>query len=251
MRIAIVGYGRMGRETERLAGAAGHDIVARIDPHVAEADAGALSADIAAAADVAIEFGAAEAVVDNARRYAQYGLAAAVGTTGWGDRLDEVSTIVAGGGSGYLHASNFSLGVQLFLRLAARATALLDPFDDYDIAIFERHHRRKADSPSGTALTIANAVLGASSRKRRVATERLDRPIDADELHVASVRGGEEPGTHTLLWDSADDTIELTHRARGRANLAAGALRAAEWLSAGGGRRGMYGIDDLIDDMLA
>ena len=250
MRIAIVGYGRMGRETERLAAAAGHDIVARIDPHVAEADAAALSADVAAGADVAIEFGAAEAVVDNARRYAQYGLAAAVGTTGWGDRLDEVGAIVAAGGNGYLHASNFSLGVQLFLRLAARATALLDPFDDYDIAIFERHHRRKADSPSGTALTIANAVLAASTRKQRVATERLDRPIDADELHVASIRGGEEPGTHTLVWDSADDTIELTHRARGRANLAAGALRAAEWLTTDGGRRGMYGIDDLIDDML-
>ena len=251
MRIAIVGYGRMGRETERLAGATGHEIVARIDPHVADAGSGELTADIAAAADVAIEFGAAEAVVENARRYAQFGLAAAVGTTGWGDRLDEVRAIVAGGGSGYLHASNFSLGVQLFLRLAARATALLDPFDDYDIAIFERHHRRKADSPSGTALTIADAVLAASSRKRRVATERLDRPVGGDELHVASVRGGEEPGTHTLVWDAADDTIELTHRARGRANLAAGALRAAAWLTAGDGRRGMYGIDDLIDDMLA
>ena len=251
MRIAIVGYGRMGRETERLAGATGHEIVARISRHVADADAAALNADIAAAADVAIEFGAAEAVVENARRYAKYGLAAAVGTTGWGDRLDEVRTIVAGGGSGYLHASNFSFGVQLFLRLAARATALLDPFDDYDIAIFERHHRRKADSPSGTALTIADAVLAASSRKQRAATERLDRPTDADELHVASMRGGEEPGTHTLLWDSADDTIELTHRARGRANLAAGALRAAVWLTAGGDRRGMYGIDDLIDELLA
>ena len=251
MRIAIVGYGRMGRETERLAGATGHEIVARISRHVADADAAALNADIAAAADVAIEFGAAEAVVENARRYAKYGLAAAVGTTGWGDRLDEVRTIVAGGGSGYLHASNFSFGVQLFLRLAARATALLDPFDDYDIAIFERHHRRKADSPSGTALTIADAVLAASSRKQRAATERLDRPTDADELHVASVRGGEEPGTHTLLWDSADDTIELTHRARGRANLAAGALRAAVWLTAGGDRRGIYGIDDLIDELLA
>ena len=251
MRIAIIGYGRMGRETERLATAAGHEIAARIDPHVEDADAAALTAEIAAGADVAIEFGNAEGVVENARRYAQYGLAAAVGTTGWGDRLDEVRTIVAGGGIGYLHASNFSLGVQLFLRLTAHATALLDPFEDYDIAIFERHHRRKADSPSGTALTIADAVLAASSRKQRVATERLDRPIDADELHVASVRGGEEPGTHTLVWDSADDTIELTHRARGRANLAAGALRAAAWLTAGNGRRGMYGIDDLIDDMLA
>ena len=241
----------MGRETDRLAAAAGHEIVARVDPHVADADAADLTADIAADADVAIEFSNAEGVVDNARRYAQFGLAAAVGTTGWTDHLDEVGAIVAAAGTGYLHASNFSLGVQLFLRLAARATELLDPFDDYDIAIFERHHRRKADSPSGTALTIADAVLGASSRKNRVATERLDRPTDADELHVASVRGGEEPGTHTLVWDSTDDTIELTHRARGRANLAAGALRAAVWLTAGGGRRGMYGIDDLIDDMLS
>ena len=251
MRIAIIGYGRMGRETDRLAAAAGHEIVARVDPHVGDADAAALTADVAAAADVAIEFSNAEGVVENARRYADYGLAAAVGTTGWHDRLEEVRAIVTAGGTGYLHASNFSVGVQLFLRLAARATALLDPFDDYDLAVFERHHRHKADSPSGTALSIGQAVLGASSRKRRVATERLDRPIEADELHVASVRGGEEPGTHTLIWDSADDTIELTHRARGRSALAAGALRAAVWLTADGGRRGLYGIDDLIDDMLA
>lgn len=251
MKIAIIGYGRMGRETDRLAAAAGHEIVARIDPHVGAADAAAVTAEIAAAADVAIEFSNAEGVVENARRYAEYGLAAAVGTTGWADRLQEVSAIVAASGTGYLHASNFSVGVQLFLRLAAQAGALLDPFDDYDLAVFERHHRHKSDSPSGTALSIAQAVLSASSRKRRVVTERLDRPIAAAELHVASVRGGEEPGTHTLVWDCADDTIELTHRARGRSALAAGALRAAVWLTADGGRRGMYGIDDLIDDMLA
>ena len=251
MRIVIVGYGRMGRETERLAGAAGHEIVARISRHVADADAVELNADIAAAADVAVEFGTAEAVVENARRYAQFGLAAVVGTTGWGGRLDEVRAIVCDHGSGYLHASNFSLGVQLYLRLVASATAVLNRFDDYDIAIFEHHHRRKADSPSGTALSIADAVLRANSRKQRVTTERLDRPIYDDELYVASMRGGEEPGTHTVCWDSADDTIELTHRARGRATLAAGALRAAEWLTASGGRRGLYGVDDLIDDTLA
>ena len=241
----------MGRETDRLAAAAGHEVVARIDPHVGDADAAAVTAEIAAAADVAIEFSNAEGVVENARRYAEYGLAAAVGTTGWADRLQEVRAIVAASGTGYLHASNFSVGVQLFLRLATQACALLDPFDDYDLAVFERHHRHKSDSPSGTALSIGQAVLRAGSRKRRVVTERLDRPIAADELHGASVRGGEEPGTHTLVWDSADDTIELTHRARGRSALAAGALRAAVWLTADGGRRGMYGIDDLIDDMLA
>ena len=250
MRIVIVGYGRMGREAGRAAAAAGHQVVARIDPFAADADAPELTAEIAARGDVAIEFGAADGVVENARRYAQFGLSAAVGTTGWGEQLGQVRSIVEAGSNGYLHATNFSVGVQLFIRLAARATALLDPFDDYDLAIFERHHRRKADSPSGTALTIADAVLGSSSRKHRLATERLDRQIDDDELHVAAVRGGEDPGTHTLVFDSMDDTIELTHRARGRAALAAGALRGAAWLTAEPRRIGMYNIDDLIDEML-
>ena len=250
MRIAIVGYGRMGREACQAALAAGHQVTARIDPFAEDADAAELSADVAAGADVAIEFGSAEGVVENARRYVEFGLSAVVGTTGWGERLAEVSSIVAGGSSGYLHATNFSLGVQLFMRLAAQATALLDPFDDYDLAIFERHHRRKADSPSGTALSLGQAVLGSSSRKRRIATERLDRQIDADELHVAAVRGGEDPGTHTLVFDSLDDTIELTHRARGRAALAAGALRGAAWLTAEPRKTGIYDIDDLINEMV-
>lgn len=251
MRIALVGYGRMGRAAGQAAAAAGHQVVARIDPAAADADAAELSAEVAAGADVAIEFSSAEAVVENARRYVRFGLNAVVGTTGWNDRLAEVSAIVAAGSCGYLHATNFSLGVQLFMRLAAQATALLDPFDDYDLAIFERHHRRKADSPSGTALSLAHAVLGSSSRKRRVATERLDRQIEADELHVAAVRGGEEPGTHTLLFDAADDTIELTHRARGRAALAAGALRSAVWLTAEPRKTGIYDIDDLINELAA
>jgi 4-hydroxy-tetrahydrodipicolinate reductase len=251
MRIAIVGYGRMGREAARVAAAAGHEIVARVDPVAADADAARLTPEIAAGADVAIEFSIAEAVVDNARGYAAAGLNAAVGTTGWGARLEEVRAIIEGGCSGYLHATNFSLGVQLFLRLAGQATALMEPFPDYDAAVFERHHRRKADSPSGTALTLAAAVLASSTRKRRVATERLDRPIEADELHVASVRGGEEPGTHVLLFDSLDDTIELTHRARGRAALAAGALQVATWLAAEPRKSGFFGIDDFIDEMLA
>ena len=251
MRIVIVGYGRMGQEAARVAAAAGHEIVATVDPVAPGADAAELTEQTAAGAEVAIEFSTAEAVVDNARRYAEWGLNAAVGTTGWGDAVDKVRAIIEGGATGYLHASNFSLGVQLFLRLAAQATTLLDPFADYDAAVFERHHRRKADSPSGTALTLAAAVLGSSTRKHRVATERLDRQIEADELHVASVRGGEEPGTHTLLFDSLDDTIELTHRARGRAALATGALQVAAWLTAAPPKRGFFVIDDFIDEMLA
>ena len=251
MRIALVGYGRMGRAAAQAAAAAGHQVVARIDPAAADADAAELTADLAAGADVAIEFSSAEGVVENARRYVRFGLSAVVGTTGWNARLAEVRAIVGAGSCGYLHATNFSLGVQLFMRLAAQATALLDPFDDYDLAIFERHHRRKADSPSGTALSLAQAVLGASSGKRRVVTERLDRPIAADELHVAAVRGGEDPGTHTLVFDSLDDTIELTHRARGRSALAAGALRSAIWLTAAPRKTGMYDIYDLIDQLAA
>jgi 4-hydroxy-tetrahydrodipicolinate reductase len=120
---------------------------------------------------------------------------------------------------------------------------------------WEVHHKRKKDSPSGTALTLARIVTGRSVRKTKVVTERLDRAIEPDELHIASVRGGEEPGTHTLLLDSAFDTIELTHRARSRGGFALGAVRAAEWLAGAyppgaAPRTGLFEVSDFIHDIL-
>lgn len=247
MRVVIVGYGSMGHEVERALSERGHSVAARVDAAPGRGDAPRLTAEIAAKADAAIEFSTADAVVDNARQYASLGLSAVVGTTGWAAKLDEVASIVEGSSIGYLHGSNFSLGAHLFFALVGRAARLVDELPEYDILSWEVHHRRKKDSPSGTALSMAKAITAASSRKRKVVTERLDRPIAADELHVASVRGGEVPGIHTVLLDSLFDTVEITHSARSRGGFALGAVRAAEWLA---GRRGLYTVDRFIQELL-
>jgi 4-hydroxy-tetrahydrodipicolinate reductase len=237
----------MGREVERVLAERGHSVAARVDAAAGRGDAVALTPDIAATADIAIEFSTADAVVANARLYAGLGLSAVVGTTGWHARLDEVAGIVAGSSIGYLHGSNFSLGAHLFLALVGRAAHLIEALPEYDILSWEVHHRRKKDSPSGTALSMGKVITDNSSRKKRIVTERLDRPIAADELHVASVRGGEVPGIHTVLLDSIFDTVEITHSARSRGGFALGAVRAAEWLA---GRKGIFTVDDFIGDLL-
>jgi 4-hydroxy-tetrahydrodipicolinate reductase len=247
MNVAIVGYGGMGREVEAVLKDRGHQVTARVDPAQAGADARELTEGIARDSDVAIEFSHAGAVLENARTYARRGLSAVVGTTGWMSQLDELKKILEGGRIGYLYGSNFSIGAHLFFALAAAATELANPCPEYDLMGWEVHHRHKKDSPSGTALTLARIVTGKSTRKTKVVTEKLDRPPAPDELHFASVRGGEVPGTHTLLLDSAFDTIELTHRARSRGGFALGAVRAAEWLA---GRKGLFEVNDFIREML-
>ena len=247
MRAVIVGYGSMGREVERALAERGHTVTARVDEAPGRGDARELTEEIAAKADVAIEFSTADAVAANARCYADLGLSAVVGTTGWHARLDEVARLVAQSSIGYLHGSNFSIGAHLFFALVGQAARLIEALPEYDILSWEVHHRRKKDSPSGTALTMAKVITANSTRKKRVVTERLDRPIAADELHVASVRGGEVPGIHTVLLDSLFDTVEITHSARSRGGFALGAVRAAEWLA---GRKGMFTVDDFIGDLL-
>ncbi len=245
MRALLVGYGSMGHEVEEVLAARGHTVASRVDP--VGGDVPSLDAVKPGHADVAIEFSLPAAVVDNARQYARLGLSAVVGTTGWYDRKAEVERIVAGSSIGYLYGPNFSLGVHIFYRIVAAATRLVNPVDEYDILGFETHHRRKKDSPSGTALAIAKVILDNSARKKRLVTDKLDRAIEADELHFASVRGGAYPGVHTVSLDSAADTIELTHTARTRGGFAVGAVMAAEWL---GRRKGFFVVDAFVDEIL-
>jgi 4-hydroxy-tetrahydrodipicolinate reductase len=247
MRVAIIGYGSMGREVEKVLRDRGHEVSARVDPLQAGVEAKTLTEEIARRSDMAIEFSHADAVLSNAREYARFGLSAVSGTTGWYARLDELKKIVDDSKIGYLYGSNFSIGAHLFFALVAAASDLANSCPEYDIMGWEVHHKRKKDSPSGTALTLARIITGQSDRKKKVVTERLDRAPAPDELHFASVRGGEIPGTHTVLFDSASDTIELTHRARGRGGFALGAVRAAEWLA---GKKGVFEVNDFIAGLL-
>ena len=247
MKLALCGYGRMGREIERFAVERGHEIVTRIDPADPGADVRTAVDAPLADCDAVIEFSLAPAVVENARAYAKAGVSAVTGTTGWDEQRETVREIVASSSIGYLVGSNFSVGANLFFRIVSHAAALLRPFDEYDVAVVESHHNRKADSPSGTALSTARAILEALPRKSVLVDDALRRPPETHELHVASLRIGSDPGTHTVVLDSAADTIEIRHRARNRSGFALGSVRAAELVA---GRRGYFTVVDMMNDLI-
>jgi 4-hydroxy-tetrahydrodipicolinate reductase len=160
-----------------------------------------------------------------------------------------VERAVEAAASSLLYASNFSIGVNLFYRVAAYTASLVSLFDGYDVGGFEIHHNKKADSPSGTAKTLADWVGAAThGRKQTAVWDKLDRPPTPDELHFASLRVGSVPGIHSVIFDSASDTIELRHSARNREGFAAGALFAAGWLAAN--PSGVFTIDDALAGML-
>ena len=251
MNIAIVGYGRMGHEVERTIAARGHTVSAIVDP-VSPPDRSAdlydeVSPRALAGCDVAIEFSLPEAIVSRAKVYAETGCPAVVGTTGWLDQLDEVRAVVETSEVGFVYGSNFSIGAHVFLAVSRYAASLVRNIEDYDLLIHETHHREKKDSPSGTALTLAQSVLDVVPRKRRIETGRLDRKPEQDELHVSSSRVGSGPGTHTLTLDSAADTIEVRHQARSRGGFALGAVLAAEWIV---GKRGFHSVESFVQALL-
>ena len=260
MNFILAGYGKMGRLIETRLAERGCGLLAVIDPAGAAATEVPVYASLRDAlngapgrrlkdADAVIEFTRPDSAVDNLLFLAQEKIPVVTGTTGWYDRLPEVSRAVTGAGSSLLWSANFSLGVNLFFRIAACAAKLIDPFAEYDAAGFECHHNKKADSPSGTAKALAELTLANMTRKKKAVYHLLERPPAADELHFASVRAGSVPGTHSLFFDSAADTIEITHTARSREGFARGAVLAAEWLIAKK-RTGVFNIDDVLADIL-
>ena len=250
MQLIIVGYGRMGREIERIALERGHHVLATVDPAAADAS----DTSLAAAAQrvsgtepaTAIDFSLPEAVRQNVLTCAEKGWPLVLGTTGWDDQQDEILAPALNAGSSVIHGSNFSVGANLFVRLAAYAQRLAERAGGYDSGMVELHHRGKKDSPSGTALMIARHMLAEQSTKTRVHPETLHRGIEDEELHVVSGRIGHTPGTHTVYLDSQADTVELTHRARSRAGFARGAVLAAEWLQQ---NPGVHPVEDFFQDL--
>jgi 4-hydroxy-tetrahydrodipicolinate reductase len=247
MNIAIIGYGRMGHAVERAAEARGHRIVARIDPEASGADFAEISAAAVADAEICVEFTLPGAVVGNLLRLLELGRPVVTGTTGWQDRLAEVRTAIERTNGTLLHGPNFSIGVNLLFHLTKTAAALFNRFEQYDPYVWEMHHSGKADSPSGTAVRLAEIVQAGIPRKTRLATGSLDRRIALDELSVASVRAGGAPGSHTVGFDGPFDSLTLTHVNRDRESLAQGAILALEWLA---GRSGFYDFNDALEDLL-
>jgi 4-hydroxy-tetrahydrodipicolinate reductase len=264
MKAILTGYGKMGRLLETRLRERGHNVLAAVDPSFAGKNAsGSSPTELYPSlkdalhgiqgkslkdADVVIEFSVPPVAPMNLLFLVNEKIPVVTGTTGWYDRLPEISKAVASNGSSLLWSSNFSLGVNLFYRVACCAAKLIDPFKEYDVAGFEAHHNNKADSPSGTAKTLVDLVLGQMTRKKRSVYQTLERKPDADELHFASIRVGSAPGTHSLIFDSNADTIEITHTARNRDGFASGAVLAAEWLIAEK-RSGIFTMDDVLNNV--
>lgn len=247
MKIALIGYGRMGKEVDRVARLRGHSVCAIID----RADAAATHKEIDSEgsclkdADVVIDFTVPSAVPDNIRKVTKARKSMVVGTTGWYDGMTEAKELVGQAGTGFLYSSNFSVGVNAFYRIVEAAARLMNKVPEYDVFGYELHHNQKLDSPSGTAKNIAEVLLKNISRKKQAQYDKLDRKINPDEIHFASIRAGSIPGTHIVGFDSESDTIELKHTARSRSGFALGAVMAAEWLK---GRKGFFTMNDFISD---
>lgn len=235
LRLALIGYGRMGRLVEQLAPEHGFEVALRLNGASNPGGAGITRetfSRVNSEISVAIDFSAADAVADNAERLAELGVPVVVGTTGWHGDLPRVRAAVERHEAGLLHGANFSIGVQVFYRLAQAAARLLADEGSYESWLWEIHHSKKKDAPSGTLLEI-----------RRVMEEAgWSRGID-----VSSNRAGAIPGTHQIGFDSEADTILLEHRARSRAGFAHGALRAARWMT---GRRGFYEFSAVWEEIV-
>ena len=222
MKLAIIGYGKMGRAIEALALRRGHSVACVIDkddpwPTPLEAD-------------VAVEFTTPQTAADNLLWCLATGLPVVCGTTGWYGRYDEVAADCRRRGGALLTATNFSIGMNIMFALNERLATLMRGRGDYRVGITETHHIHKLDAPSGTAITLQQQITASGARATA-------------DVPITSIREGEVPGTHTVVYDSAIDTLTLTHEAHSREGLAQGALLAAEWLV---GRQGVFTMKDML-----
>ena len=244
-RIALIGYGKMGREIESVAQELDVPIAAIIDTNIS-AKENVINAKSLSDVDVCIEFTQPDAVLANITAIALAGKHVVVGTTGWYHSMSVVEALVRKHDIGLVYASNFSLGMNLFYELVKQATLIFNPFDSYDCTLHESHHAKKKDSPSGSALQIAKLILEHSKSKSSMVTGDIQREKSYDELHVSSSRGGSAPGVHQVIFDSLADSVELIHTARNRRGFAEGALIAAEWIK---DKKGLFTMENVLRDI--
>ena len=236
MKIALLGYGKMGQEIERLALSKKHDVVLVIDSiEDWEKDSQRLGE-----ADVAIEFSQPDTVVDNIYHCFDANVPVVVGTTGWFEEAGQVKKDCLDRNQGIFFSTNFSIGVNLFFDLNRHLAVLMSKWKDYEISIEETHHIHKQDAPSGTAIVLANDIIRNSERKEKWVRELSENP---EELGIQSFRTENVPGTHKVKYDSDVDSIEIIHTAKSRRGFAIGALMAAEWVL---GKKGFFEMKDLL-----
>jgi len=247
MKIALLGYGKMGKIIEKMATDRKHEIVLKIDyDNIHE-----LTTENLQKADVAIEFTTPSSALNNIQRCFAAGVPVVVGTTGWYDEFPKIKQQCEDGGNTLLYATNFSIGVNIFFHINKELAKLMNSYPYYDVQVEEIHHTQKLDAPSGTAITIAEGIIDNLDSKKDwinvVVTDdgnSLDDNIKPEQLLVESHRIDSVPGTHTVIYDSEVDTIEFKHTAHNRNGFALGAVLAAEWLK---DKKGFHPVTDMFN----
>jgi 4-hydroxy-tetrahydrodipicolinate reductase len=236
MKIAILGYGKMGEQVEKAALERKHKIIAYIDNE----EDWSKQADKLQQADIAIDFSTPKVVVENIYKCFAINLPIVVGTTGWHQHLKEVKAKCLQKNQSLIYAANFSLGVNLFFALNKALAKIMNGYDDFDVSIEEIHHTEKKDAPSGTAIVLANDIIKYLSKKETWINEMND---NTSELSIKSERISNNIGTHTITYSSPFDVIEITHKSLDRKNFAKGAVLSTEWLI---GKKGFFNISDML-----
>lgn len=236
MKIALIGYGKMGKAIEEIALQKQHQIVLKIS----SGNTDDFTKEHLQNVDVAIEFTSPHSAFDNVKKCIEYGVPVVCGSTGWLDRLHEIEAMCKQHNGSFLVASNFSVGVNLFFELNKKLALLMNGHKEYDVSIKEIHHTQKKDAPSGTAISLAEQILAHYPAKKNWVKETA---AHADELAIISERIDPAPGTHIIKYSSAIDDIEITHTAHNRKGFASGAVLAAEFIA---GKKGIFTMQNVL-----
>ncbi|MDR1130541.1 MAG: 4-hydroxy-tetrahydrodipicolinate reductase [Prevotellaceae bacterium] len=233
MKIALIGYGKMGRTIERFAIQRGHSITVRIDKDNTED----IYSEAFKSSDIAIEFSVPETAFKNVSTALNLGVPVVCGTTGWLDRLDEIKQLCDKQKLAFIYSSNFSLGVNIFFHINRKLAEVMKNYPEYRVSIEEIHHIHKKDAPSGTAVTLAEDILN------QISLEKWSLENDENTLHISAVREGEVPGTHSVLYENDIDSITIRHEAKSRDGFALGAVIAAEFAQ---GKQGFFTMKEVL-----
>ena len=236
MKIAIIGYGKMGKAIEEIAIAKGHEIVLKIDAY----NTSDFTKENVQKANVAIEFTGPDTAFENISKCIEWGVPVISGSTGWLDNFEKAKKLCEEKKGCLIYASNFSIGVNLFFEINKKVAALMESYENYDVAMTETHHTEKKDAPSGTAISLAEQILAEIGRKNKWVNEQSN---EASDLIIRSERIDPTPGTHSVTYDSPIDSIEITHTAHTRKGFAGGAVLAAEFAN---NKMGIFTMKDVL-----
>jgi 4-hydroxy-tetrahydrodipicolinate reductase len=238
MKIALIGYGKMGKILEQTALKRGHEVVLRLDVNNPE-DFARLNE-----ADVAIEFTRPESATNNIVRCFEQNVPVVCGTTGWLDQFENITQLCLQSNGSFFYASNYSIGVNIFFEINRRLASMMNNYDMYDVKMEEIHHTQKLDAPSGTAITLAQGIIENIDRKTKwLCPSENTEGVENEAINIVAKRIDPAPGTHIITYESPIDSIEITHTAHSREGFATGAVVAAEWLV---GKKGVFSMKDML-----